>query len=251
MTDSAAGLVDIAQPTTWPGEVRTTIAELATRVREHPDFRDDLPAYDLPSLFGYDESIEYRLREMLGEHRIAMYHGTRLLPHEFADLEATGLQPLSAELRRRRAERAHQHHGNLLGADDVELLLANGPLRWQRGAVRLGLLHVVAPLHVMSDDGMSRLLSTWGGESLYWHDSTDAGPRCDEIIRRLTAASTPAVVCVGPRASDLATRKDLWPEFVGVLAELDHGNEWTMNSGLSRLEIFDIMQPGHPHWRAE
>ena len=180
-----------------------------------------------------------------------MYHGTRLLPHELDELKVTGLQPLSQGLRSRRARGALQHHSDLLTADDAELLLANGPLRWQGSAVRLGLLFLVAPLAVVADDGMSRLISMWGGESLYWHHETADGLRCQEAIKRLTAVSIPSVVCIGPRASDLSDRKDLWPQFVGVRSNLEHGNEWTTHSSVTHLNIVDVLQPGHPLWRFE
>lgn len=251
MTTESAKLVDIADPPTWPAEVSDLVDELVDEVRATDGFHPEIPACDLPSLVGYNAEFEGRLRERLGEHGIAMYHGTRLLPHELEELRVTGLQPLSQGLRSRRVRGAHQHHSDLLTADDAEFLLANGPLRWQGSAVRLGLLFLVAPLAVVADDGMSRLISTWGGESLYWHDETADGLRCQEAIKRLTAVSIPSVVCVGPRASDLSDLKDLWPQFVGVRSNLEHGNEWTTHSSVTHLNIVDVLQPGHLLWRFE
>ncbi|HET8984933.1 MAG TPA: hypothetical protein VFN03_04140 [Trueperaceae bacterium] len=159
MTTESAKLVDIADPSTWPAEVSGLVDELVDEVRVTDGFHPEIPACDLPSLVGYNAEFEGRLRERLGEHGIAMYHGSRLLPHELDELKVTGLQPLSQGLRCWRARGAHRHHSDLLTADDAELLLANGPLRWQGSAVRLGQVFLVAPFAVVADDGMTRPLT--------------------------------------------------------------------------------------------
>src|SRR4051794_13918232 len=106
-------LIDIAKPATWPDDVRGFINELATRARAFPQVKEGFPASDLPSLFGHDGGIDEQFRTVLADRQIAMFHGSRLLLHEFGDVRRAGLQPLSEALRTSRIQGARHHHGDL------------------------------------------------------------------------------------------------------------------------------------------
>jgi len=255
---TTAPLVDIGNPRTWPPSLHGVVEGLARQAEQHVEFRgSDTFAYDMRLRHpDYDAEAEIGLRSALDGYLLAAYHATRLLHHEGEWLRADGLLPLTDDLRRRKLAGARRHHPELIGDDEVALLLASGPLSWDAGqsGARRARLNVVAPLAIfLHDDGLRPLLKDWGGESIAWagHVGSREGPACAAAVKRLSAVSIPTIVEVGLAASELCEYRYLWPAMVGNLLGLRMPwNQWILESSVPATRVLDLIQPGHRRWPA-
>jgi hypothetical protein len=244
-------LIDPADRSTWPSDVRAEAERLAVRCRQQPDNTSCTPAYEL-SLGHVDASYEAeaRFRDVVGDRFIALFHATRLLPHELEAVRHEGLVVLTKDHRNQRLDRVIELYADYLGAQRLECLRHSGPLSWRRGDGRLGVLFGVTPLQVAFDDageGMTVFLSHWGGESFYW--SAKESSDLKKTIQLLTERSSPAIVEVGVRARSLNTYGRLWPVFV---AQLDRWRQpwheyWTQES-IPPEHVVTILDPRSDRW---
>ena len=211
-------VVDPADQSTWPADVRTEVERLAAQCREQADNTPETPSYEL-SLGHIDAACdaEGSFRGLLDGTLVALFHATRLLPHEDEMVRNEGLVVLGEDHRSHRLDRVIEVYGDELGVERLELLRHSGPLSWDpgHGLGRLGRLFGVTPLQVSFDQGgwgMTIFLSHWGGESFYW--ANEDSPELKETIELLTERSAPAIVEVAVRAQSLNTYTKLWQIFV-------------------------------------
>lgn len=259
-TLAGSTLVDLGDPATWPGDVRTLVDQLYEQASHLRDFhgRDTYTA-DLRQLVGPDlsDEAEREMRAALSGHHVLAYHATRLLPHETTWIKLEGMQQLSHDLRRRKLSGAMAEYPELIDEVEVELLTGRGPCSWPRksATVRLGQLHVVAPFEILRHDaGLESLLSCWGGESIAWagHPGASDWEQCAAVIERLSVASIPTVVEVAARAQDLSEWAPIWTVVVGTLHQLRQPwNQWVVAAAIPAEGIIDVIQPEHPRWPIE
>lgn len=259
-TPAGSAFVDLGDPGTWPGPVRTMVDQLYEQASHHPDF-DGRSTYtaDLRHLVGSDLSqwAEGELRGALSGHHVLAYHATRLLPHETTWIELEGMQLLSHDLRRRKLNGAMAEYPDLIAEWEAELLTDRGPCSWDRASatVRLGQLHVVAPFEILRHNaGLEDLLSRWGGESIAWaaHPGAADWQRCAAVVERLSRASVPTIVEVAARAQDLCEWRQIWTVMVGTLhGLLQPWNEWIVAAAIPPEGVVDLIHPGHPRWPIE
>lgn len=259
-TPAGSAVVDLGDPGTWPGQVRTMVDQLYEQASHHPDFhgRSTYTA-DLRHLVDPDLShwAEGKLRGALSGHHVLAYHATRLLPHETTWIELEGMQLLSHDLRRRKLNGAMADYQDLIDELEAELLIDRGPCSWDRtsATVRLGQLHVVAPFEILRHNaGLEDLLSCWGGESIAWagHPGAADWQRCAAVVERLSRASVPTIVEVAARAQDLCEWRPIWTVMVGTLHELlQSWSEWIVAAAIPPEGVIDLIHPDHPRWPIE
>jgi hypothetical protein len=247
-------VVDPASPESWPSDIRASANDLARRCRAEPANTSDTPSYEL-RLGSYDAAVEAEreFRELFGERCVALYHATRLLPHEEESVRHDGLVALSIEHRAARLDSVIDQHGEELGAEQLELLRHAGPLRdsmQRRG--RLGIWHGVTPLDVAFEEGgygMSVFLANWGGETFYWAASESDAVR--NVLRSLAAKSGPVIVEVAVPPLSLCSYRDLWPIFV---AQLDGWrspwHEFSVNESVPPDRVLRLIHQGDSAWPA-
>jgi hypothetical protein len=245
-------VIDPAEQTTWPADIRTEVEELAAKCREQPENTPNTPSYEL-SLGHVDTNYkaEAAFRDVLDGRPVALFHATRLLPHEHDAIYRDGLVVLTRDHRSRRLDRVIEIYGYQLGVERLERLRHSGPLSWDSSqqSARLGTLWGVTPLRDSFEEGGSDLtifLSHWGGESFYW--AKEESPELDETICLLTERSAPAIVEVGVQANSLTHRK-LWPVFV---AQLDHWRTpymgFCMQQSVPPERVIAILDPSSDRW---
>jgi hypothetical protein len=248
--------LDLGEPGEWSGAARRVLEALAHDVAGRPEVADrdlddsdddglsasDLAHHDLD----YAEEAEQRLREALAGHELLAYHASRLLPHEADWIRTEGLRTASTGLVDRRLRGAAEHYPEMLSEDEMELLRCSGPLAWQRGTVRLGLLWVVAPYAIFEEEaGFGRLLGSWGGETIGWTNNEAAGA----VVERFTRESLPSIVQVAVALEEVPEFEQLWPTAVGRFLGLPRAStEWGLTVSLGPERIVDLLHPEHPRW---
>ena len=248
-------VIDPADQATWPPDVRKEIERLAVRCREHPDNTSETPSYEL-SLGNVDtgRTAEVAFRDLLGPRPVALFHATRLLPHEQDAILEEGLVVLREDHRSARLDRVIALYSHDVEASRLEALRQSGPLSWNQGHRdgRLGRLFGVTPLQAAFDGAgsdMTVFLDNWGGESFYWagHDSSPL----DETLKLLINRSEPAIVAVGVTAAMLNDYRRLWPIFV---AQLDGWpepwHEFSITESIPPERVVAILGPSSPAWPA-
>lgn len=151
---------------------------------------------------------------------MALFHATRLLPHEEGAVRREGLVTLSTEHRNARLDQVIATYGEEVGVERLEALRHAGPLSWDvhGHSARLGALHGVTPLRdsfAEAGHGITVLLESWGGESFY-----GAASETEDLkgaIRALTARSRPVIVSLAVSPTTLNTFAHLWQVFVAQL----------------------------------
>jgi hypothetical protein len=220
--------------------------EVADRHLDDPD-DDGFPASDLAHHdLDYADEAEQRLRDALAGHELLAYHASRLLPHEADWIRTEGLRTASTGLVDRRLRGAAEHYPEMLTEDEMELLRRSGPLAWQRGAVRLGLLWVVAPHAIFEEErGFDRLLGLWGGETIAWTNNEAAAA----VVERFTRESLPSIVQVAVALEEVPEFERLWPTAVGRFLGLPRAStEWGLRVSLGPERVVGLLHPEHPRW---
>jgi hypothetical protein len=171
-------VIDIDRAVTWPEDVRREVEGCANRLRGATRFTSDLPI--LP-----DDEDAFRAR--LDGRPLRTYHATRLLDHERDAITREGLLPLTAELVERRIDLANRVKA--ITADQRRTLSATNV--FALGCEEYRENQVCLTLGEGSLDeigGVWRLLSTWGGEAIYWANERS------ELGDRLKPLGSPTVV---------------------------------------------------------
>lgn len=237
MTNTLGSVVDVDDPNTWPKELVAQVNELADEVRMTKTDLSDLPCGDLP-LSGHEEHI----RQLLNGYLLRAYHATRLLPHEADDVRIHGLRVLSSELVNGRLATAYQ-----LGyITDVERdkLLASKTLTSNRLDQVCFFLSGVT---VTSDaDGLHLLLSTWGGEAIYWQHAHSDNP----LREKLRSLGSPTIVVA---RLDVTLPRTLlaFPGFANVFAAkilglADVGGDIFYSASIPATHIERLIQVDEP-----
>lgn len=213
--------IDPADQATWPADVLEEVERLALLCREQPSNGTETPSYEL-SLGHVDagHEAEGAFRALLGTRPVALFHATRLLPHEREAIRSEGLLVLTDAHRSARLDRVIKLYGDELGRGQLEALRQAGPLSWNAGHRdgRVGRLFGITPLQAAFDDagpGMTVFLDNWGGESFYW--AAEDSATIEETLGILTQRSVPAVVEFAVEARSLNPYTYLWRVFVAQL----------------------------------
>lgn len=248
---------DLSREDTWPRAVHAELRRIAQRLvgREGWDPADQ----HSPDLRWADPNTELEfdrwVRQQLDAGGVLMYHGTRLLEYEANDILGRGLLPLTDDLRREKLASAAVHYPEVLPDATVNWLLKHGPLSWGAGhEVRRGQISVVAPLIAFDlDDGLTPLLSHWGGESIAWAVKEHDDPRAPGVaaLAQLDGLSSPAVVEIAVEATRLSEWTNLVPHMLGTILKMrDPWNEWRLYEAVPPSQVIEVIQPGSPRWRS-
>ncbi|WOQ17582.1 hypothetical protein [Raineyella sp. W15-4] len=214
---------------TWPARLLEVVQAIAVQVP--------------PGTFGSDVTVpinDSQFVRLMDERPLLAYHATRLLPHELEDIRSRGLHSLSLQHVERRLEDAVG--ADVFSASEADRLRRNGVHLRHAPGERDGRVCAVVGLSSFSEDvnGIRPLLSTWGGEAIYWGASEVDRPK-------LSAVGTPSIVVVSlslERARFFAFPQ-LIQVFVAHLARLEgHRGEIHYLSDVPRHAIQEIWQPG-------
>jgi hypothetical protein len=151
-------VVDVDDPATWPAGLAVRVDEVADQMRGTTEYFGDLPV----------EDHERELVDLLAGCLVRAYHCTRLLDHEAAAIRSGGLRALDELLVTSRIEAARER-GYLTEDLAATLQAAHHfakPLSGDRGGAVCLVLSATTFDHHAS--GLHHLLSTWGGEAIYW-----------------------------------------------------------------------------------
>lgn len=224
--------VDPDEPGTWPAGLRAVIAQVVDGVKPG-SYVDELD-------IGFDD--DYVL-ELFQGRPLRAYHATRLLPHEVDSVKRDGLRRLTEDHIERRIAGAVD-----VGAIDSEaagFLLAH-TVFVKKHAVenRKDQVCAIAGSNVFTEhpSGVRLLLSTWGGEGIYWCVG-------DEMEARLRTLGRPSIVVL-----DLPLDGAQWLMFPGLgavlaacLGRLDSpGADVHYKGAVPASAVVDVWQPGMP-----
>ncbi len=175
------------------------------------------------------------------------HHCTRLLDHEVAAIRDVGLRLLSEDLVSKRLEDAvargymTSEEGRAIAAANV---FAKGQQQYREGQICLILSR--HPLRT-EPDAVWRLLTTWGGEAIYFgHVNTP-------LEDTLRALGRPTVIVADV---DLSQGWQTHPVFPGVLHSFvgrslgfpDYASDVFYGAPISPSQIAGIWQPGHAEY---
>jgi hypothetical protein len=230
-------LIDPDDRQSWPAWLCEVIADVDART-------DDADATsDLPVTTEDDAAV----REALNGCRLVAYHATRLLPHEPDGIREQGLRVFGRALFDDRINAAFGA-GELDAHQRDELLLAHmfavGEVT-KRGK-RSG---VATTLGVASfDNGGWRLLSTWGGEGIYFSGGAL------HLQPLLGSLGVPAIIQVRVPIEARAQDQQCWPCLARLmLAEwrgMHAGADLVHPNPIPGRDVLQIWQPGHARYDA-
>jgi hypothetical protein len=224
-------LIDVDDSSTWPGDVRTRVDEVSSRLHGSRLFAGDLEL---------DDQQEVAFRKLLGARPVLAYHFTRLLDPEVERIRGVeGLRPLTRELVEGRIHDALD--GGHVTAQQAERLLATHVFAQRDGRGRRDQVCLALGRRpLVSGDGVRELLGMWGGEAQY-----ASSFEMREFLRRL---GRPSVVVA---AIDLSAsgRHDVRPgvlkTFVGTdLGLSGAGADIMYRAQVPAAAIVEIWQPG-------
>lgn len=181
--------------------------------------------------------------ELLEGRPLRVYHATRLLPHEVESVRDDGLRTLTEDHVQRRIAGAVE-----VGAIEIEAadFLRAHTVFVKKHAVegRRDQVCAIAGTDVFTEhpSGVRLLLSTWGGEAIYWCVG-------DGMQARLRSLGTPSIVVL-----DLPMNGTPWLMFPGLgavlaacLGRLDSpGADVLYRGPVPASAVVDVWQPGMP-----
>lgn len=227
--------VDPDDVRTWPPSLRHTLAECVADVDPAETY-----ACDLEGLTMSDEQVT----ALLGGRPLRAYHATRLLPHEVESVRRDGLRALSPE-------HVEQRIAGALGSSAITTEEAD---RLRAGTVyaegaedgRADQVCAVLGRIAFGENwqGVSRLLSCWGGEAIYWHANGDT-------LTMLKSLGSPSIVVL-----DLPLTAAPWLMFPGLGKSLaghlggllSCGADVIYKADVPASAIVGIWQPGAPEY---
>ncbi|MDB5963496.1 MAG: hypothetical protein JWP59_4790 [Massilia sp.] len=197
-----------------------------------------------PSTVGGDLRLpvsESEVTDLLGGEPLRTYHATRLLPHEVESVRREGLRALSPDHVERRITEAVAA-GAITGSEAARMRAETVYATGFQG-IRTGQVCAVVGLTAFSEDwrGVWPLLTSWGGEAIYFHASPEGAAR----LR--SALGSPSIVVL-----DLQLDIADWDMFPGLetvlgahLAGLSGlGADMFYRADVSASAVVDIWQPG-------
>lgn len=238
MSDPLRPIVDIDDQSTWPDELAILINELADRTRAANGDLAQLGCSDL-ELWEHEQEVRALLESCL----LRAYHATRLLAYEAEAITTDGMRPLDRALLHTRLSQAHAR--GHLSRDEHDVLAAEACIDKSRTG-RICLFLSRAPL-LHRPHGFHRLLSTWGGESLYWSHADN-----DNALRtRLRSLGQPTIIVTDLDLSVAADKHTIWPgsapAFVGSALGLhDVGANINYFAPITPDHIAGFIRPGDP-----
>jgi len=231
-------LVDIDDVSTWPASIKSWADRYARELRGSTECVGDL-AVPLEEEDGF--------LALFAGCRLRAIHCTRLLAHERAAILAQGLRSADATLVNDRILAAHAA-GALTSAEREEFIaghvFADG--RNARFGNREHQVCFIASRAKLDCDwrGVERLLSTWGGEVVYFPLSPKHGPRLKTlgvpslVVAQLDIAAQPCAP-LRHRFTPPLSRA-----FVGALLSLQGGADVFYRALVPPQDILAILQPG-------
>lgn len=223
--------------------MREWVAEWAEDRRGTTEYTSDLKIYDDETLLG-----------LLDGHVLRAYHCTRLLDHERAMIFDQGLRPLNAELVMERIRRAHEAGAITDSARQAfeyghQFVLKGWEERVKCTEKQVCLLF---SREIFEHDahGVEPLLSTWGGEAIYFPIDAEYGEH-SEHGKRIRTMGRPSIVVadIDLSARPFGTKHYIAPSlgscFVGMHLGLeDAGAEIMYKAPVPTANIVDIWHPG-------
>ncbi len=230
MTDA----VDPDDVSTWPAALRDTLAEYVAGVDPAETSAVDL---ELPL-------TDQQVTALLGGRPLRTYHATRLLPHEVKSVRGDGLRALKPEHLERRI--ADALAAGAISTEEADRLRARTVYAEGSKGTRSNQVCAVVGLTAFAEDwcGVWPLLSTWGGEAIYWHAE-------GETLARLRSLGAPSVVVL-----DLPLAAASWLMFPGLgkalaghLARLlsRHADVF-YRASVPASAVVTVWQPGAPEY---
>jgi hypothetical protein len=152
-------VVDVDDSTTWPDQLTHRVHELAEQQRDLIDDPTEFACSDLDLL-----ERDAEVRQLLDGYLLRGYHASRLLAHEADTIRAHGLRLFDTELGTDRLDAAVKH-GYL--TTDEHATLVQGVVLTDN---HVGQVCLFLSKTTLTEDagGLNLLLSTWGGEAIYW-----------------------------------------------------------------------------------
>lgn len=236
---ASEAVVDPDAVDTWPTWVRQLVEEWDDTVPES-EFWENLHVPD----GGTDELVA-----ALAGHRLRAYHCTRLLAHEAQAIRQQGIRVFARDLFDERITAAASH-GAITDADRDALLRGHmyGCGEAHSRGQRAGQVCLVTGRSVFDHDpdAVRPLLSSWGGEGIYFSSGT---ARLEPLLRTL---GTPTVVVTAlPMLTDHRSMRWFPPLSHRLLAT------WRRVPGHADLHysapvppdaVVDLWKPGHPEY---
>lgn len=222
--------VDPDDVSTWPRELRDTLAQFVAGVEPAETYASDL---EMPLS---DEQVIALLRG----RPLRVYHATRLLPHEVESVQCDGLRALKPEHAERRIDGAVA--AGAITVEEADCLRAQTVFATGYDGVREGQVCAVLGQTAFSEDwrGVWALLTTWGGEAIYMHAEADTQAR-------LRSLGAPSVVVL-----DLPLTEARWLMFPGLgnalaghlAGLLSRGADVHYKASVPASAVIGIWQPG-------
>lgn len=230
-------VIDVDDQETWPPVLRDWVAERASS----PVIAGELAGGGLSVRLAEEDEA---LRSLFQDDSVLVYHCCRLLPHEIESIRERGLRPLSRELVQSRLDGAYTH-GYISRAEQTHLL-ASSVYAFNEQQNRENKVCFMWGRAALEDTaGCHLLLSTWGGEAIYWADVDDA-PRWARIGR-------PTVVVARINVSLPRDQCLVFPGLGQVLTEAASGRpdvagEIHYHAAVVAEDIVDLWHPGDPEY---
>lgn len=217
-------LIEVDDPTTWPEEV----VAWATEQSESSEVA-----------LMEQEPV---LRDLLAKRPVGGYHCTRLLDHELGAIQKEGLRRLSQGLIEGRLRAARE--AGALTIEQHDRLAARTVFGSRSARDREGQVCAILGRAALSADpgGCVPLLSTWGGEGIYW-----ANRETEPVLGRIGRPTV--VVC----ALDLSDANTAWTYSLGAVFVSTARGEPTSADVFYRADVpaedvLDLWQPGRSEY---
>ena len=233
------GVVDVDDESTWPEQLVKWVDEWAEIRRGTTNYTEDLKIFE-------DETV----LSLLAGHTIRAYHCTRLLDHERETVREQGLRRLDAALVMERIRRAHEV-GAITDAERAAFetghQFALTSPRWKQRVEYTQNQVCLVLSRVILDDahGVDPLLSTWGGEAIYF-------PLDKKHGERLRSMGRPSIVVANLDLSvpgDHDIRPQLGSCLVGLRLTLNRGgSDVHYKAPVPPENIEAIWHPGDPDY---
>lgn len=229
-------VVDPDDPSTWPASVGQLVerwngAVAATKFWEDLELPDDAQAALVDALAG---------------HRLRAYHCTRLLDHEMPAVREQGLRVFGRELFDDRVATAAGHRA--FGEHERVALLRGhmygcGEARSRRRREGQVCLVIGRSVFDHDPDRVSPLLSSWGGEGIYFSSGVTG---LQPLLRSL---GTPTVVVTALPLQRDRRRMRWFPPlprlFLAIVRGLPASGDLFHSGPVPADAIVDLWQPGH------
>ncbi len=230
-------VVDVDDIKSWPEEVRAAVASTAEDLRNTTRDTSDLDVSPDDDCF----------RALFRGRMLLAYHCTRLLDSEVDQIRSAGMRMLTEGLVVDKLRLAEADGAITPG--EARNLRAGSVFAGDRHHNRTNRVCVFTGRSTFDDHvaGLWRLLTTWGGEAIYF---TTAG---DEHEARLRSIGSASIVVLGVDITgswrEHHASPGLLASFVGSYLGLeDHGAEIHFAADIPAEHVLDIWHPGHPEF---